>query len=140
LRFERSGTEEPREAVAKSLGLSIRRHTVITITTRNIGTCAVLDCIGQITIGPGALSLRNAVREATRSGIRRVVLNLQDVDYSDSTGIGELVASLTHLQGLGGTFALVKVPKRIVTLLNITQLTAAFEIYDDEQAALAGRQ
>jgi anti-sigma B factor antagonist len=111
---------------------------VITINTRNIGGCAVLDCSGQITIGPGAVTFRNAIREATRSGMRRVILNLQDVDYSDSTGIGELVGGLTHLQGLGGTLALLNVPKRIATLLNITQLTAAFAIFDDEQAALAG--
>ncbi len=111
---------------------------MMNITKRSIGACAVLDCNGQITIGPGAVALRDAVREAAKSGARRIVLNLQEVDYSDSTGIGELISSLTHVQSLGGTMALLKVHKRIDTLLVITHLKPVFEIYDDEKAALAG--
>ena len=63
------------------------------ISKREIGNCVVLDCSGKITLGPATMTVRNAVREAAAGGAKRIILNLGDVNYVDSSGIGELVSS-----------------------------------------------
>ncbi len=110
---------------------------MIAINTRTVGNCHVLDCSGKLTVGPGVTTLHNAVREAVTDGHLRIVLNLKEVGYSDSCGIGELVSSLTHVQHQGGQLILLNLDKYLEHLLTITKLLPVFEVYKDEEAALA---
>jgi anti-sigma B factor antagonist len=108
------------------------------IVVRRIGNCVVLDCSGKITLGPGTMNIRNAVREAVKGGPKKIVLNLGGVDYIDSSGIGELVSSFTHVQSQGSKLVLLNLTKRIQELLVITKLITVFDIFQDEKSALAG--
>ena len=110
------------------------------VTTRTVGNCVVLDCSGNMTVGPGAIAVRNAVREALKNKPKKMVLNLEKVDYTDSAGIGELVNSLTHVQGQGGKLVLLNLAKRTEALLVITKLITLFEIAHEEKSALADGQ
>jgi anti-sigma B factor antagonist len=110
---------------------------MLNVDTRTAGNCTILDCSGKITVGAGTTALRMAVREAIKGHPKKIVLNLQNVDYADSAGIGELVSSLTHAQSLGGRLVLLSLPVRIKELLIITKLITAFEIQDEEENALA---
>ncbi len=108
------------------------------INTRTVGNCIVLDCSGKLTAGPSVTTLHNTLREAITGRQGRIVLNLKEVEYSDSCGIGELVSSLTHVQHLGGELVLLNLNKYVEHLLTITQLLPVFEVYKEEAAALAG--
>ena len=110
------------------------------ISARNIGSCVVLDCSGKITLGPGTMALRNAIRDAVKNGTKRIVLNLGDVSYIDSSGIGELVSSFTHASSQGSKLVLVNLTNKITELLSITKLITVFEVFKDEKSALVGCQ
>ncbi len=111
---------------------------MIAITTRTVGNCVILDCSGKLTLGPGVTTLHDAVRAAVKGGHSRVVLNMKEVEYSDSCGIGELVSSLTHFQNQGGQLVLLNLNRYTEHLLMITKLLPVFEIYNEEGSALAG--
>ena len=111
---------------------------MIAINTRTFGNCVILDCSGKLTVDSGVTTLHDAVRAAVKGGHSRIVLNLKDVAYSDSSGIGELVGSMTHVQGQGGRLILLNLHKYVEHLLVIMQLIPVFEIYNDEGSALAG--
>ncbi|MBZ5494941.1 MAG: STAS domain-containing protein [Acidobacteriia bacterium] len=108
------------------------------ITMRTVGKGVILDCSGRITVGAGTTTVRNAVRDAIRGGSKKIVLNLENVEYADSSGIGELVSSFTHVQSQGGKLVLLNLPKRIRDLLIITKLMPVFEVFSEEKTALAG--
>jgi anti-sigma B factor antagonist len=108
------------------------------ISSRTVGSCVVLDCSGKITLGPDTVTLRNAVREAAKNSPKRVVLNLAEVSYIDSAGIGELVSGYTHLQSQGGALVLLNLTKKSHDLLVVTKLHTVFDVFKDEKAALAG--
>jgi anti-sigma B factor antagonist len=107
------------------------------INTRTIGDVQILDWSGKITLGEGTMSVRNAVRDILQSGGKKIILNLADVSYIDSSGIGELVSSYTTVTNNGGKFKLLSLTKKIQELLAITKLLTVFETFDNEQAALA---
>jgi anti-sigma B factor antagonist len=107
------------------------------INTRTIGDVQILDWSGKITLGEGTMSVRNAVRDILQSGGKKIILNLADVSYIDSSGIGELVSSYTTVTNSGGKFKLLSLTKKIQELLAITKLLTVFETFDNEQAALA---
>jgi len=107
---------------------------------RNVGNCVVLDCSGKITLGPETTGLRNAVREACEEGVKKIVLNLGDVSYIDSSGIGEMVSSFVHASNLGSKLVLLNLTKKIQQLLVIAKLLAIFDVYEDEEQALSGCQ
>jgi anti-sigma B factor antagonist len=107
------------------------------INTRTIGDVQILDWSGKITLGEGTMSVRNAVRDILQSGGKKIILNLADVSYIDSSGIGELVSSYTTVTNTGGKFKLLSLTKKIHELLAITKLLTVFETFDDEQTALA---
>jgi anti-sigma B factor antagonist len=111
---------------------------MIAITTRTVGNCAVLDCSGKLTVGPGVTTLRDAVRAAVKGGHSRIVLNLKEVEYSDSCGIGELLSSMTHVQSHGGQLVLLNLTRYTEHLLMITKLLPVFEVHNEEGSALAG--
>ena len=109
----------------------------LTINQRQDGDVTILDLSGKITIGEGSVQLREAVRGLLDSGNKEILLNLGDVSYVDSSGIGELVSSYTTTSNQGGHLKLLSLGKKIKDLLMITKLLTVFQTYDDEQEAIA---
>jgi anti-sigma B factor antagonist len=107
------------------------------IETRTIGDVRILDCSGKITLGEGTMSIRNTVRDVLQSGAKKVILNLADISYIDSSGVGELVSSYTTTVNKGGKLKLLKLTNKLRELLTITKLLTVFEIYDDEKEAIS---
>jgi anti-sigma B factor antagonist len=107
------------------------------IVSRTVGDVNVLDCSGKITLGEGTMAVRNSVREVLNNGGKKIILNLSDVGYIDSSGIGELVSAYTTVTNQGGKLKLLNLTKKIQELLAITKLLTVFSVYDDEQAAIA---
>ncbi len=107
------------------------------IATRTVGEVKVLDCSGKITLGEGTMAIRTTVNELVNSGAMKIVLNLGDVNYIDSSGIGELVSTYTTVSNRGGKLKLLNLTKKIQELLAITKLLTVFDVYDDEAEAIA---
>ncbi len=108
------------------------------INTRKVGKCKVMDCSGSITLGPATAALREAIREAVKDGTSKVVLNLGDVTYIDSAGIGELISGFVHVKNQGGRLPLLNLTKKISELLVIAKLLTVFDVFEDEGKALEG--
>ena len=109
----------------------------LTINPRQAGDVTILDLSGKITIGEGSVQLREAVRGLLDGGNKKILLNLGDVSYVDSSGIGELVSSYTTTSNNGGHLKLLNLTKKIQDLLMITKLLTVFQVYDNEQEAVA---
>jgi len=107
------------------------------IEVRTIGDIQILDCSGKITLGEGTMAVRNAVRDILKSNGRKILLNLADVNYIDSSGIGELVSTYTTVTNSGGKLKLLNLTKKIQELLAITKLLTVFQVFENEQQALA---
>ena len=107
------------------------------IEIRTIGDTQILDCSGKITLGEGTMSVRNTVRDIIKEGGKKIILNLADVNYIDSSGIGELVSTYTTVTSNGGQLKLLSLTKKIQELLAITKLLTVFDVYDDEARAIA---
>jgi anti-sigma B factor antagonist len=125
-------------AILDRLGFGMERRTPnrMQIATRQIGDVAVLDISGRITLGEGNVMLRDVVRELADKGHKKIVLNLAEVQYVDSSGIGELVKTHTTMRNQGGQLKLVNLNHRMNELLQVTRLSAVFDIAKDEAAAL----
>jgi len=108
----------------------------IQLTIRQVGDVNVIDVAGRITLGEGASTLRESLRDLLTKGNKRILLNLGDVSYIDSSGIGELVSGFTSVANQGGTLKLLGLTKRVKDLLQITKLYTVFEVFDDEAAAV----
>jgi anti-sigma B factor antagonist len=109
----------------------------LTIKDREVGDVTILDLSGKITIGEGSVQLREAVRRLLDDGKRKILLNLGEVAYVDSSGIGELVSSYTTTNNQGGHLKLLNLTKKIQDLLMITKLLTVFETFEKESEALA---
>jgi anti-sigma B factor antagonist len=107
------------------------------IEIRTIEDVQILDCSGKITLGEGTMSIRNTVRDVLQSGAKKVILNLAEISYIDSSGVGELVSSYTTTVNKGGKLKLLKLTNKLRELLTITKLLTVFEIYDDEKEAIS---
>ncbi len=107
------------------------------IEMRIIGDVRILDCSGKIRLGEGTMSIRKAVRDALASGTKKMILNLEEINYIDSSGVGELIGAYTSVVNEGGRLKLLHLTKRIREVLAITKLLTVFEVFDDEKAALA---
>jgi anti-sigma B factor antagonist len=107
------------------------------IRERNIGDVTILDLVGRVTIGEGSVQLRDAVSNLLGAGRNRIILNLEGVSYVDSSGIGELISRHTTTKNQGGQLKLLRLTKKIKDLLMITKLLTVFEIYEDEESAVA---
>jgi anti-sigma B factor antagonist len=105
------------------------------IQTRERETITILDLNGRITMGAEATALRSAVA-SLGTGARNVVLNMEHVDYIDSTGLGALVIVATSLRKNGGNVKLLNLNRRNIELLVMTKLATVFEIFSDEQDAV----
>jgi anti-sigma B factor antagonist len=97
----------------------------------------VLDATGRITLGEGSSTFRDTIKELVAKGHKKILLNLGNVSYIDSSGIGELVSGFTTMANSGGSLKLLNLTKRIQDLLQITKLYTVFEVFDDEAGALA---
>lgn len=107
-----------------------------TISTRQNGAVSVVDVGGKITLGEGSIAVRETVRGLVDAGNKKIVLNLGNVTYIDSSGIGELVSAFTSVSNAGGSLKLLNLTKRVQDLLQITKLYTVFEVFDDESAAV----
>ena len=108
----------------------------VKISTRQVDGVTVLDMSGRITLGEGSVQLRDAVRDLLSKGQKHILLNLGDVTYIDSSGIGELVSGFTTISNQGGTLKLLSLTKRVQDLLQITKLYTVFDVHEEEAHAL----
>ena len=107
------------------------------IKTRQVDGISIMDCSGRITLGEGSVQLRDAVRDLLAKGSKQILLNLGDVTYIDSSGIGELVSAFTTVRNQGGDLKLLNLTKKVHDLLQITKLYTVFDVKDDEASAVA---
>ena len=105
-------------------------------TCREINDVAIIDFSGKITLGEGSSTLRRTIKDLIDKGHRKIVLNLYDVDYIDSSGIGELVSGYTTVRNANGELKLLHLTKRVHDLLQITRLFTVFDVQSDEENAL----
>jgi anti-sigma B factor antagonist len=110
--------------------------TELRATYRDAGSVTVVDIGGRIMLGEGSALLRRTIRELLDDGRNQIVLNLADVSYIDSSGIGELVTAFTTVKKAGGTLKLLQLTKKVHDLLQLTKLFTVFEVYSDEHSAL----
>ena len=110
----------------------------VKLSTRQVGDVTVVDIAGRITLGEGASALRDMVRDLTAKGNKKILLNLSDVTYIDSSGIGELVSGFTNVASAGGTLKLLGLTKRVKDLLQITKLYTVFDVHEEEAHAVRG--
>jgi anti-sigma B factor antagonist len=108
----------------------------IQVTSRQIVDVSVIDVVGRITLGEGASALREMIRSLVAGGNKKILLNLSDVSYIDSSGIGELVSGFTTVTNQGGVLKLLGLAKRVKDLLQITKLYTVFEVFDNETTAV----
>ncbi|MDX1983353.1 MAG: STAS domain-containing protein [Bryobacteraceae bacterium] len=108
----------------------------VRLSTRQVGDVTVIDAAGRITLGEGSSSLRDTIRATVDGGHKTVLLNLGEVNYIDSSGIGELVSAFTTVTNAGGQLKLLNLSKRVQDLLQITKLYTVFECHDDEAVAV----
>jgi anti-sigma B factor antagonist len=107
------------------------------INTRIVNDVTILELSGKITIGEGSVTLRNEIAKLVGSNNKKVLLNLGDVRYVDSSGIGELVSSFTTISNAGGQLKLLNLTQKIEDLLAITKLLTVFDTFTSEEEALA---
>ena len=106
------------------------------IEERAVGDVVVLDLKGKITLGEGDELLKDKVNSLVNQGHKKIVLNLADVPYIDSAGLGEVVRTYTTVSRQGGSLKLLNLTKRITELLSITKLLTVFETFDSENEAV----
>jgi anti-sigma B factor antagonist len=105
--------------------------------TRKVGGAVIIDMSGRLTIGEPALLLRETIRRFIADGNSRFILNLAEVNYIDSGGLGELITTYTTVRNRQGDVKLLKLTAKAKDLLQMTKLLTVFDTYDDEQKALA---
>ena len=110
------------------------------VKERQAGDVTILELTGEVRIGEGSISLRDAIRNLADTGKKKLLLNLAGVKYMDSSGIGELIANYTTVKRQGGQLKLLNLTDRIQNLLVITKLLTVFDAYDNEAEALKSFQ
>jgi anti-sigma B factor antagonist len=106
------------------------------VTYRDAGPITVVDIGGRITLGEGSALLRKTIRDLLEDQRVKILLNLADVNYIDSSGIGELVSAFTTVKNRGGDLKLLHLTKKVHDLLQLTKLFTVFDVYSDERTAL----
>lgn len=109
----------------------------LSVNTRKVGEVVVVDMSGRLTSGEPVLLLRDTVRRFLDDGARKFVLNLGEVSYIDSSGLGELVTTYTSLQNRGGRVNLLNLTRKANDLLQMTKLLTVFDTFDDEAKAVS---
>lgn len=108
----------------------------VKLNTRQVGDVSVVDVSGRITLGEGSSALRDLMRDMVSKNQKKILLNLGDVSYIDSSGIGELVSGFTTVTNSGGELKLLNLTKRVKDLLQITKLYTVFDVHEDEAGAI----
>ena len=106
-------------------------------SVRQVNDITVIDLVGQIKLGEGSSVLRDTVNDLLAKGQKNILLNLGNVNYIDSSGLGELVSAFASVRNHGGQLKLLHLTKKVGDLLQITKLYTVFEVMDDEAAAIA---
>ncbi|MBP1603548.1 MAG: rsbV [Acidobacteria bacterium] len=106
------------------------------IEQRTVGDVTIIDLKGKMTLGEGDELLRDKVNSLIQQGLKKLVLNLAEVPYIDSAGLGEIVRTYTTVSRQGGHLKLLNLTKRITDLLSITKLLTVFETFDNENDAV----
>ena len=108
----------------------------VLIKPRRLDDVVILDLSGRLTLGEGTVVVRDALQKMLSAGDRKFVMNLADVDYIDSAGLGELVTAFTTVRAEGGQVKLLKLTHRIRDLLQITKLLTVFDAFENETEAI----
>jgi anti-sigma B factor antagonist len=108
----------------------------MTASTRLVGGVTIVDLSGRIVAGDESAALRDLVRNLISEGNKKILLNLRNVNYIDSSGLGELVSAFTSMRSGGGELKLLNLTKRVHNLLQITKLYTVFDITDDEATSI----
>jgi anti-sigma B factor antagonist len=138
VRAESKETAKVACEILDQLGLGIQGHTPMKIqtATRQREDVSIVDVSGRITLGEGNIMLREVVRDLVEKGHNKILLNLHDVGYVDSSGVGELVKTYTTVRNQGGQLKLLNPSKRVSDLLQLTKLASVFDIQFDEASAI----
>jgi anti-sigma B factor antagonist len=118
------------------LGMQERTNVKMQVATRQADGITILDVSGRIAVGEGNVMLCEIVRDLLEKGGKRILLNLYEVDYVDSSGLGELVRIHTTLRKAGGQMKLVNLSKKVQDLLQMTSMNAVFDIQKNEASAI----
>lgn len=110
------------------------------LSVRNVEGVTVLDLSGRVTMGEAAGSLRDAIKDLVGKEQKDLLLNMADVTYIDSSGLGELVGAFATVSNRGGRLKLLNLQKRVHELMQLTKLYSVFDIYEDEASAIRGFQ
>lgn len=108
----------------------------VKLNTRQVGDVSVVDVAGRITLGEGSSALRDTLRDMVTKNHKKILLNLGEVSYIDSSGIGELVSGFTSVTNSGGQLKLLGLSKRVKDLLQITKLYTVFDVHEEESTAI----
>ena len=108
----------------------------VKLNTRQVGDVTVVDVAGRITLVEGSSALRDSLRDMINKNQKKILLNLGEVNYIDSSGIGELVSGFTTVTNSGGQLKLLNLNKRVKDLLQITKLYTVFDVHEDEAGAI----
>jgi len=106
------------------------------VAIRQVDGITILDLSGRITLGEGSITLRDSVRDVLAKGSKKILLNLGQITYIDSSGIGELVSAFTSVKNAGGELKLLNLTQKVHDLLQITKLYTVFDIWDNEASAI----
>jgi anti-sigma B factor antagonist len=105
--------------------------------TREMNGVTILDLAGRITLGAGSQQLRDAIHKLVGEGRKKILLNLAEINYIDSSGVGELVGAFTTVRREGGELKLMRLSKKVHDLMQMTKLYSVFDVKEDEANALA---
>jgi anti-sigma B factor antagonist len=108
----------------------------LNIETREVAHVIILDVKGRIVLGDEIQDLRDSVRRILDEGKKKIILNLAEVDYMDSSGVGELVSAFTTVRNAGGELKLLNLSPKVEDILHVTKLYTVFDIRDDEFTAV----
>ena len=106
------------------------------VAIRQVDGVTILDLSGRITLGEGSITLRDSVRDVLAKGSKKILLNLAQISYIDSSGIGEMVSAFTSVKNAGGELKLLNLTQKVHDLLQITKLYTVFDIWDSEASAI----
>jgi len=109
----------------------------VTFNTREVSGVTIIDVSGRITLGESNMALREHVNKAIDGGSKNILLNLAELNYMDSSGVGTLVGCYTSAQNRGAKLKLLNLTKKMTELLAITKLLTVFDTFDDEQKAVS---
>ncbi|HLY40646.1 MAG TPA: STAS domain-containing protein [Terracidiphilus sp.] len=105
--------------------------------TREVKRIIIIDLNGRLTMGEPCAAIRDEVHDQLRQGCTKLLLNLAEVSYIDSAGLGELTSAFTSVKNRNGQLKLLSLTKRVHDLMQITKLYTVFDVYDDEKKAVA---